>query len=228
MFRRLPFRMPSMAFALFSLMIACGGDEAEETPTPVPPAAHALFLHDISDLGDLDVLFDGEGVTTISPGELTDPIKLDLGEHYIGIRSQGAAATLYEEPYDLAAQTYLIAFTGSTSEGSLGFWTVDQAPPSIGDGEAAVEVVSLFESNALIDVYVGDTLVAQDVSEQSYSSFSLVGAGMYVINIYNAGSDPETTLPSMTKGVEFTEGSASMILLRGEGTELDISIIDVL
>ena len=111
-------------------LTACfgGGDEIEER---ADPTARVVFMHEVADLGPVEVLVDGELLRVVEPGELTGAVAVPTGTSKLSLRNPGARADLLSQSLEFVDQAYLVAITGSSVGGSLEFFTVDAVPPAL-------------------------------------------------------------------------------------------------
>lgn len=208
--------VPAAAGVLLSVLVTAlvlvscsgGGGGAEA------PQASIMLLHQVSDLGTVEVLVDGEVLRKVEPGELTPKLVLPTGSHSLELRNPGAATALISEEINFQAQTYLVAFIGASAGNTLEFWKVDAEPPELDGDEAAVEVVSLYDGTFQFDVWAGDLMLAQATELRTAYSFQAVAAGPITISIFNTGDEPGTDLPVKTEDITLTRGSATMVLLQ--------------
>ncbi len=199
-------------------LAACTEDD------PPEPKATVRFIHSIDDLGAIEVLLDTEIFTTLQAGELSETMEIVPGRQRLAIRSLGAQSTLHEFTQDFTAQGYLMAFTGSVSGGTIDVLAVDTPAPDTASGMAAAEVVSLYEGQFTFDVYVGLTLIDDNIAFAAAPSFVEIPSGAATIAIYNGGDDPTTSIPIESLDHTFGEGEATMILLQNAAEGLGVAI----
>ncbi|MEO1271235.1 MAG: hypothetical protein AAFX99_24350, partial [Myxococcota bacterium] len=133
-----------LALSLATSLVACGDDESSD------PEARLVFAHNVSTLGEAEVLVDGEVATTVSAGELSNEIRAGLGTVTVAIRAQGASADVSMGSVSLAEQTYLVAFSDNDAP-----FVVDQTPPEAQAGKHDVEVVNIRTDDLALDVFAG-------------------------------------------------------------------------
>lgn len=211
-----------LVFVSSMMLLACGGD-----PLPEPEQARVQFLHNIDDLGNLEVLLDNEPVLTIRNGQLSEVAMFEPGRHRLSIRNQGAQSALTAQTIDFEVQGYLLVFTGSYRDNTIQALIVDNAPPAQKQRMAAVEVVNLYEGRYEFDVYVGTDLVASELTYGLVTEFEEIEADTLPIRVYNTGDNPSDALPVASAQHTFKEGEATLIMLQNDDLAVSVSLIPI-
>jgi hypothetical protein len=216
--------MPMLLVFPALLFAACGSTEDEA------PVARVQILHGIEDLGVIEVRIDNKTLGTIEASKLSSAFEVEPGTRSLGIRAQGATSDAFSNTLTLSAQGYLYALTGRLSGNTLKLVAVDQAPPTLANGEAALEVVHLYESTKAFkfDVYAGGALLAQNIGFGDVpSTFVKVAAGPLKLTVFNTGNDPNAALPVVSKDVTVASGSATLLVLQTIDSSLGINTINI-
>lgn len=173
-------------------LVGCGGDEE-------PPAnnARVVVMHQAQVLGSIDLLANGEKLTTLAQGEASEPLPVAAGSTLLEVRNSGADVTVLDLSLELLVQPYLVVVLGEALD-NIRFWTVDEPAPERADGEVAVRLVNLDSGNFTYDIYLDDDLVAAGLEPAKASDYLKVSLGADAsegrrtarVRVFNAGDDP--------------------------------------
>ncbi len=199
-----------LTVAVVALM-ALAGCLGEEVP-PEEPTAGLVLLHEAVDLGNVEVLIDGKVLRVVAPAELTGQLAVPIGAATLEMRNPGAASSLLSQSFDFKEQVVLVALTGSSAGGTLGFFTVDAVPPEVLAEEHALEVVNLRTDGRKFNVFVGTVRVAQEPGDRTVGPFTTVAPGSVTLGISDPNGAPLATAPAT-----LTAGKATMLLIGGTG-----------
>ncbi len=211
----------AVSVVLVSMFVGCGGDDDD---SPATPQAQVLFLHDLGQLGPVEVLTSGDPLIQLTPdGIITEPLSIDAKASRLSIRAVGATEPIHTEDFTFLPQAYLFVLTGEV--GAIDLWRVDNEPPAVDSG-ALVEVANLFEGPQL-DVYVGGALVAEASVRLQDPTFTEVSSGKANVLLFNTGDDPASAIPVLEQEIELGERSASMLIIRKSGNRPTVQVVSV-
>jgi hypothetical protein len=213
------------AAALMGTATGCGDASSAE---PDPPVARVIYLNEITQLPSLDVYANGQGPTTILLGELTNEVEIATGPTRFALTAPGSTEALIDETLDLDSQLYLLTFTGEITD--LALWAVDQAAPELSAGQAAAEVVNLYNGGLTFDVYLDDEPLATALGTRQVSAFSVTTPRTTgTIQVFNAGDDPANALPVAMLETALDDRQSLMVLMKnaatGNGIVLDTLVV---
>ena len=203
------------------IVSGCGAFDEEET-------AGLQLLHGAADLGEIELLIDGEPLTGVSLNQLSDSATLEPGSHRVSIRAAGASINLLSHDQRFEAQNYLFLLKGLVQDQSLHLEIIDTIPPSLAKGEAAVEVVSLLQIGGELDVYVRGQPVGQRITTATPPTFSKTASGSTFIEVYNSGATPGRDFPIFSDRFELRDKHAYMLILKQrEGLSVEVELMTV-
>lgn len=124
------------------LMSSCFDEISNEED----PKAYLRVIHNNSQLPNLDIIVDGERISTVDNGEISTTLDLELGSHQIKVRNEGASKSLdLEVSIDMEQQDYVVAVSGTFEEPTL--IAYDRTLPALEEG---IHWVGLFDLTRIL------------------------------------------------------------------------------
>ncbi len=199
---------------------ACDESETE------PAKASLYFIHSIPELGSLEIMINDKVLTTLKSGELTGAHAIPSGSHTLSLRAPGAQSPLHSEYFSFAPQAYLFAFTGNLA--NLNIFKVDAWPPSLSKDQSAIEIVVLYDTAARFDIYVGTTLIAENIGYLQVSDFATIPTSSPTVKVHNHGDNPSSAVPVAALSLNMSSKRAYMVIVqRGAGGMVDMKQIEI-
>ncbi len=185
--------------------------ENDDDFEPPPPPAAAQFVHQNPEMGAVEVLFDGEFVTTVAYGGVSPAVALPQGEGAFSFRLSGAPSAFFEtELYNLEARVYTFALVAE-SLASDKVLDLTDATPAPEEGQHWLRFLNLSDVDSGTLFRGTDELIVLPLDDNPSAFIAVESAAATQVSLSATNGAPL----AIEMGIELPSGGSSILILSG-------------
>lgn len=215
------------SISVFCISLMCTGcffpEENEEEITPPPPVAGVRLIHQDPMRGPVDLYAGSQFLTTVSYGQVSEAIELELGDQSFSMKQNGAPTSFYDsELIGLEEQLYHFVLVGDQLGGDP-VLELTQAPPAPVEDQHWVRVLDLSDIEEGVMIRGNEVLATLPLSGDNGnpSAFKATSAASSTtVSISVILEDMNVPIPKkIREGVSLPAGGASLVIVTGSVEE---------
>jgi hypothetical protein len=194
-------------------------DQGDDFDPPPPPAV-VQFIHQNPEMGNIEVLFDGTIVTSISFNSVSSAVTLPQGEGAFAFRQAGAPSSFFEtELYTLEARVYTFALVNEQFSDTK-VLDLSDVTPEPEENQHWLRFINLSDVEAGRLFRGTEELITLPLDENPSAYIAVESAASTRLALSSENGAPI----SISEDVQLPSGGASILLISGSAEDDSVII----